>query len=73
MIEDKYLNLIEENKKLSSQIDKLQKVPSNEDAVRGDMKSRLRNLSKASGSQDTGPSNPAAAQGEGQPIEANTD
>ena len=49
MIDDKYLNLIEENKKLSSQIDKMQKAPSNEDA-RGDLKSRLKNLSKASGS-----------------------
>ena len=64
MIEEKYLNLIEENKKLSSQIDKLQKTASQEDAGRGDLKSRLRNLSKASGSQDTGPSNPAA-QGDG--------
>lgn len=58
MIDDKYFNLIEENKKLSSQIDKIQKVPSNDDP-RGDMKSRLKNLSKASGSQDTGASNPA--------------
>jgi hypothetical protein len=61
MIDDKYLNLIEENKKLSSQIDKMQKAPSNNEDARGDMKSRLKNLSKASGSQDTGATNPAAA------------
>jgi hypothetical protein len=61
MIEDKYVNLIEENKKLSSQIDKLQKVPSFDEAARGDMKSRLRNISKASGSQDTGATQPLAA------------
>ena len=50
MIEDKYFNLTEENKKLSSQIDKMQKLTSTDEVARGDMKNRLRNISKASGS-----------------------
>ena len=39
----------------------MQKLPSIDEAARGDMKSRLRNISKASGSQDTGATNPLPA------------
>ena len=53
MIDEKYLNLVDDNKKLSSLIDKLLKIPSKDDN-RGELKSRLKNLSKASGSEGTG-------------------